>query len=204
LVAGAIGASDNDIARTDVTVQRYDDLMERTIAVFGASRSLSGDPHFEEAVLCGQLLARAGFAVATGGYAGTMEAVSQGARLAGGHVIGVTAPSVFPGRIGANEYVVEERKARSIVERMSLLIEESDGAIALWGSLGTATELLVAWNIAFVAPFSGGTRKPIVAVGEPWISIIPSLEESLGTDTGIVTVTDSVAEAVHHIATALG
>jgi uncharacterized protein (TIGR00725 family) len=178
--------------------------MVRTIAVFGASRSIGGDPHFEEAVLCGQLLARAGFAVATGGYSGTMEAVSQGARLAGGHVIGVTAPDVFPGRTGPNEHVAEERKARSIVERMGLLIEEADGAIALWGSLGTATELLVAWNIAFVAPFSGGTRKPIVAVGEPWISIIPSLEESLGTDTGIVTVTDSVAEAVHHIATALG
>jgi uncharacterized protein (TIGR00725 family) len=177
--------------------------MERTIAVFGASRSLEGDPHFEEAVLCGQLLARAGFTVATGGYAGTMEAVSQGARLAGGHVIGVTAPGVFPGRIGANEHIAEERKAGSIVERLGLLIENADGAIALWGSLGTATELLVAWNIAFVAPFSGGTRMPIVAVGEPWISIVTSLEESLGTDTGIVTVTDSVPEAVQHMATAL-
>ena len=178
--------------------------MDRTIAVFGASRSLEGDPHFEEAVLCGQLLARAGFTVATGGYAGTMEAVSHGARLAGGHVIGVTAPDVFPGRIGANEHVAEERKAKSIVERMGLLIEEADGAIALWGSLGTATELLVAWNIAFVAPFSGGTRMPIVAVGEPWISIVPNLEESLGTDTGIVTVTDSVSKAVQYMATALG
>lgn len=178
--------------------------MERTIAVLGASRSLPGDPHFEEAVLCGELLALAGFTVVTGGYAGTMEAVSRGARLAGGHVIGVTAPDVFHGRSGANEHVVEERQAGSIIARIGLLIEEADGAIALWGSLGTATELLVAWNSAFVAPFSGRQRKPVVAVGEPWASIVPYLEESLGTDAGIVTVTDDAADAVAHMTAVLG
>ena len=178
--------------------------MDRTIAVFGTSQSLPGDPHFQEANLCGELLARAGFTVATGGYAGAMEAVSQGARLAGEHVIGVTAPNVFPGRSGANEHVIEERKAASLVDRIGRLVGDADGAIALWGSLGTATELLVAWNIAFVAPFSDGTRKPVVAVGEPWTTIVPYLEESLGTDTGIVTLTDNVADAVEHMKAALG
>jgi uncharacterized protein (TIGR00725 family) len=177
--------------------------MERTIAVFGASRSLPGDPHFEEAIRCGELLAHAGFAVATGGYAGTMEAVSLGARRVGGHVIGVTAPEVFPSRVGANEHVVEERKASSLVTRIGRLVEEADGAIALWGSLGTATELLVAWNIAYVARFSGGIRKPVVAVGEPWTSIVPQLEESLETDSGIVTVTDNVTDAVRHMTSLL-
>ncbi len=178
--------------------------MQRTIAVFGASQSHPGDTHFEEAVLCGELLARAGFAVATGGYAGSMEAVSMGARRAGGHVIGVTAPQVFPGRPGANEYVVQERSADTLTERIGLLAEESDGAIALWGSLGTATELLMAWNLAFVAPFSKHARKPVVAVGEPWASIIPLLERSLGTDQGIVMVTADVTAAVEHIVAALG
>lgn len=178
--------------------------MDRTIAVFGTSQSLPGDPQFQEAVRCGELLARAGFTVATGGYAGAMEAVSQGARQTGGHVIGVTAPSVFPSRAGANEHVVEERQAASLVARIGRLVEDTDGAIALWGSLGTATELLVAWNIAFVAPFSDRTRKPVVAVGEPWTTIVPYLEESLGADTGIVTVTDNVTEAVQHMKAVLG
>ena len=177
--------------------------MNGTIAVFGSSRSRPGDPHFEEAAQCGELLALAGFTVVTGGYGGTMAAVSLGARHKGGHVVGVTAPGVFPSRFGANEHVVEERKASSLVARIGLLIEDADGAIALRGSLGTATELLVAWNVAFVAPFSDGTRKPVVAVGEPWTTIVPYLEESLGTDTGIVTVTDSVTAAVRHITNAL-
>jgi len=178
--------------------------MQRTITVFGASQSHPGDTHFEEAVLCGELLARAGFAVATGGYAGSMEAVSMGARRAGGHVIGVTAPQVFSARPGANHYVVHERSADTLTERIGLLVEDSDGAIALWGSLGTATELLTAWNLAFVAPFSNRARKPVVAVGEPWASIIPLLERSLGTDKGIVTVTADVTDAVEHIVAALG
>lgn len=178
--------------------------MIRTIAVFGASQSLPGDDHFREAALCGELLALAGFAVATGGYAGAMEAVSQGARLAGGHVIGVTAPSIFPSRVGANEHVIEERQAGSLVARIDRLVEDTNGAIALWGSLGTATELLVAWNVAYVAPFSGGQRKPVVAVGKPWTTIIPHLEESLETDPGIVTVTDNVADAVAHLKAVLG
>jgi uncharacterized protein (TIGR00725 family) len=173
--------------------------MDRTIAVFGTSQSRPGDPHFQEAILCGELLALGGFTVATGGYAGAMEAVSQGARQAGGHVIGITAPNVFPGRSGANQHVVEERKAVSLVDRIGRLIKDTDGAIALWGSLGTATELLAAWNVAFVAPFSGGIRKPVVAVGEPWKTLIPRLEESLGTDAGIVTITDNVTDAVQHL-----
>jgi uncharacterized protein (TIGR00725 family) len=177
--------------------------MNRTIAVFGTSQSLPGDPQFQEAVRCGELLARAGFTVATGGYAGAMEAVSQGAGQAGGHVIGVTAPSVFPDRTGANEHVVEERQAGSLLARIGRLVEEADGAIALWGSLGTATELLVAWNIAFVAPFSQDVRKPVVAVGEPWRAIVPYLEASLGAESGVVTLTDTVAEAVQHVTMAL-
>jgi uncharacterized protein (TIGR00725 family) len=178
--------------------------MQRTIAVFGASRSLPGDPHFEEATRCGELLALAGFAVASGGYAGTMEAVSLGARSVGGHVIGVTAPDVFPGRVGANEHVVEERQAASLVTRIGRLVEEADGAIALWGSLGTATELLVAWNIAYVAPFSGRTRKPIIAVGEPWTSIVPYLEEALDTDPGMIAVAHDVTDAVGRLVDLLG
>jgi len=203
-VGVAILASRNDIVRIDVTIRRYDGAMERTIAVFGASRSLPGDPHYEEAIRCGELLAHAGFAVATGGYAGTMEAVSLGARRVGGHVIGVTAPDVFPGRVGANEHVIEERQAGSLVTRIGRLVEEADGAIALWGSLGTATELLVAWNIAYVAPFSNGIRKPVVAVGEPWASIVPHLEVSLETGPGVVTVTETVEEAVRHMTAVLG
>ncbi len=173
------------------------------IAVFGASQSKPGDGHYEEAVHCGELIARAGFAVATGGYGGTMEAVSMGARSVGGHVIGVTAPGVFTTRSGANEHVTVEAPADSLIERIGYLVDETVASLALWGSLGTATELLVAWNLAYVAPFAGLERKPVAAVGEPWLTLIPHLEETLDTTSGLVHVTVTVESAVEYITSRL-
>jgi hypothetical protein len=170
--------------------------MNHTIAVFGASRSTQGDRHYEEGIVCGRLLAENGFAVATGGYGGTMEAVSLGARGAGGHVVGVTAPSVFPGRSGPNDHLTHETEATSLVDRIGVLAADTSGAIALWGSLGTTAELLVAWNLAYVARFTNQQPKPIIGVGEPWVELIPHLESSLETDTGLVAVVESVPEAI--------
>lgn len=167
-----------------------------TIAVFGASLSAPGDGYYDEGLRCGALLARAGFAVATGGYGGTMEAVSKGASDAGGVVIGVTAPGVFPNRVRPNEHVTTETRSRSLIERIGELTGTTDGSIVLWGSLGTAAELLMAWNLAYVAPFSGRTPKPVVTVGEPWMSLVPHLEETLGIEAGLVTVVDDVEHAV--------
>ena len=62
--------------------------------VFGSNSPKEGDPDYAAARQLGYSLARAGYVIATGGYFGTMEATSQGAKEAGGHVIGVTT-SIF-------------------------------------------------------------------------------------------------------------
>ncbi len=62
----------------------------RTIAVFGSGRAPAGHPVLAQAERLGRLLAEAGFTLICGGYGGTMEAASRGARQAGGQVIGVT------------------------------------------------------------------------------------------------------------------
>lgn len=170
--------------------------MDQTIAVFGASLSTPGDGHYESAIRCGQLLAEAGFAVATGGYSGAMEAVSLGAKAAGGYVVGVTAPSVFPGRAKANDHITTETPAASLIDRIGILADLTAGSIALWGSLGTAAELIVAWNLAYVAPFAGQPPKPVIAVGEPWLSLVPHLESELATTPRLVSVVADVADAV--------
>lgn len=173
--------------------------MEKTIAVFGASGSVEGDVQYEAAMQCGRLLASAGFSVATGGYSGAMEAVSRGAKEAGGHVIGVTAPSVFSDRAKANDHISLELPATSLTHRIGLLTEGTAGSIALWGSLGTAAELMVAWNLAYVAPFSNQTPKPVVAVGEPWVSLVPHLEAVLAITPDFVSIFRSVDTAVEEL-----
>jgi uncharacterized protein (TIGR00730 family) len=173
------------------------------VAVFGASSAVAGDAAYEHGVRCGRLLAEADLTVATGGYGGIMEAVSQGAAEAGGHVIGVTAPAVFPSRSGANGYVGEERPADGLTQRIADLIDPAVAVIALPGSLGTATELLVAWNLAYVAKFSDGEAPRILTVGTRWRRLVDTLAAELDTDRSLVTSVESVDEAVAEVVEAL-
>lgn len=169
------------------------------IAVFGASSTPPGHPDHEAAVRCGALLAAAGYAVATGGYGGLMEAVSQGAAGAGGVVVGVTAPSLFPSRPRANRFVGEERPAGSLADRIGDLLSTSAGFIALQGSIGTLTELMMAWNDAFIAALDGGPARPVVAVGPTWRAFVSEIGERLGTDATLVTCVADVDAAVAEI-----
>jgi len=173
------------------------------VAVFGASAPVPGEPLYEEGVLCGRLLAEAGYAVATGGYAGLMEAVSLGARQAGGRAIGITVPDVFPDRLGGNPHLTEETRTASLLERILEMVDLSIASIALPGSLGTATELLVAWNLAYVARFANSKPKPVVAVGEQWGRLIPLLTDELHTDGSLVVLVDTVEGAVQAVTTAV-
>ena len=85
---------------------------ELIVTVFGSSRPRENDAEYGEARLLGRLLAEKGFAVCTGAYGGTMEAVSRGAKDAGGKTYGVTAEA-FPG--GESECVGGRGSARGDV-----------------------------------------------------------------------------------------
>jgi hypothetical protein len=53
------------------------------VTVYGSARLAEGHPHYELARRTGAELARAGFAVITGGGPGIMEAANRGAKEAG-------------------------------------------------------------------------------------------------------------------------
>jgi len=63
----------------------------KVITVFGSSRPEEEHADYAEAQELGRALAESGFAVCSGGYGGVMEAVSRGAREAGGRVLAVTS-----------------------------------------------------------------------------------------------------------------
>jgi uncharacterized protein (TIGR00725 family) len=173
--------------------------MSPVIAVLGASTPRPGDPEYRQGVACGRMLGEAGYEVATGGYGGVMEAVSQGASEAGARVIGITAPAAFPTRPGANRFVTVERPAATITERIHDMLAISAASIALPGSIGTFTELMVAWNLAFVASLDEGPAKPVVAVGSQWRRLLPQVAAAIDTDLGPVTVVDDVRAAVAEV-----
>jgi uncharacterized protein (TIGR00730 family) len=141
-------------------------MNEKVISVFGSSAPAPGSPDYEEARLVGRLLAEAGLAVATGGYCGTMEAVSQGAAAAGGYVIGVTCDQIEVFRpLGPNEFVTEEIRYPTLQGRVQHLVRENAGMIVLAGGLGTLSEMALAWSLLQVGEIP---PRPLVLLGELW------------------------------------
>jgi len=148
------------------------------ITVFGGSQPKPGSPAYAEAIQLGQLLAKAGHAVLTGGYIGTMEAVSRGASEAGGHVIGVTCEEIENWRkISANAWVKEERRFATLQERLNELIIGCEAALALPGGPGTLTEIALMWNLMIVEALP---RRPLILIGHGWQSMLDQAYADMG------------------------
>ncbi len=172
------------------------------ITVFGGAQPKEGTTAYEEARELGSLLAQRGHAVLTGGYYGTMEAVSRGAHEAGGHVIGVTCSDIEDWRGSrANAYVKEERKKKTLSERLMALIEGCDAAIALPGGPGTLTEITLMWNLMIIESIP---KKPLMLIGQGWDFIFDNyfIEfESYMTSENrdLLYFVEDVKEAVDHL-----
>ncbi len=147
------------------------------VSVFGGSQPKEGSAAYTEAMELGRLLAERGHTVLTGGYIGTMEAVSRGAREAGGHVVGVTCEEIEAWRpTRANAWVVEEIRKKTLLERLHALIHESDAALALPGGPGTLAEISVMWNLMIVESLH---RRPLILIGEGWQSVFDQFIQRL-------------------------
>lgn len=143
----------------------------KIVSVFGSAHSKPGTPDFEDARRLGRQLAAAGYTVMTGGYGGSMEAASLGAREGGGHVIGVTV-GLFERtglRSGPNPYVDEVIHYETLSERVRHLVAECGAAVALPGGIGTLTEIALTWSLLQVGEIGA---KPLIVVGERWAAVI--------------------------------
>ena len=151
----------------------------RVITVFGSARPKPNHGQYESARVLGAELAEKGWTVCSGGYAGVMEAVSRGAKEAGGRTIGVTARS-FSRR--ANAWIDEEIRVGSWQERLFELIARGHGYVVCPGGTGTLAELALVWEMLN----KGVMRdKPVALLGEFWQPVIRCVREmELGYDAG--------------------
>ncbi len=156
-----------------VSVSRYESMAQTNpiVTVFGASRSRDGDADYIVARELGRALAGRGFAVCTGGYGGMMEAVSRGAKDAGGYSIGVTT-EFFSAT--ANPWLDEEIRVETWQERLFRLIELGDGYVACKGGTGTLVEFAVVWEMLNKRVITG---KPFAVLGEFYQPVIDRVRE---------------------------
>lgn len=159
-------AKEKEVFRTGVD--------RRIIAVIGGRHPILGDPEYAEAVRLGSLLAAANYAVMSGGYSGVMEAVSRGAKEAGGTAIGVTM-DIF-GNLPPNPFLTQEIRSRNFFERLEIITSRASGFIAMRGGMGTLTEVSLVWNMLQTKTME---CKPMILVGKFWKPLLNSVAAHL-------------------------
>ena len=147
----------------------------KTVAVFGSSRRDESSPFWSEAYTLGRLLATAGYAVISGGYGGSMGAVSKGAAECGGKVTGVTCSLFDPAR--CNEWLTEEVKTPTLIARLTTMIERADAFVAVRGGIGTLSEITLVWSL-----LQTGTLRdaPLILLGADWRAVVHSWRAAHG------------------------
>src|SRR5271155_1419410 len=143
----------------------------KIVTVFGSSRPRAGEPQYVAAHALGGALASKGFVVCSGGYSGVMEAVSRGAKEAGGRTLAITA-KFFKAR--ANKWVDEEVRMKTWQARLFELIKRGRGYVACPGGTGTLVELAVVWEMINKGAMS---KKPVVVLGDFWQPVIERVRE---------------------------
>jgi uncharacterized protein (TIGR00730 family) len=128
-------------------VQGFEDLAHITngVAVFGSARTRPDDPVYQSARETAALLARAGFAVITGGGPGIMEAANRGAFEAGGMSVGCNIE--LPHEQYANPYLTLSLKFKYFFVRKMMFVKYSDAFIIFPGGFGTLDELFEALTL---------------------------------------------------------
>ena len=169
------------------------------VSVFGSARTKPGDPAYVLGVDVGRALAKAGYAVITGGGPGSMESANRGAMEAGGVSVGLGIE--LPFEQGLNAYVDLGVNFRYFFARKTMFVKYAEGFVVLPGGFGTFDELFEALTLVQTQKV---TSFPIILMGSAyWQGLIDWLRAVAlphGTinerDLALVTITDDVDEAV--------
>ncbi len=208
---GTVRTPAKEKQRLDRIVKEFSNGFDRlyrlgpAVTVFGSARFQEGSPNYELGVEVGRELARAGFAVITGGGPGMMEAANRGAKQAGGVSIGCNI--VLPHEQKPNPYVDEVVNFNYFFARKVMLVKYSCAFVCLPGGFGTLDEMFEAATLIQcrkIGPF------PLILIGKTfWQKLIELMYEMLREgaiseeDTGFAYLTDSPGEAVGMILSSL-
>ena len=115
------------------------------VAVFGSTRVSRRHRYYAAALETGAGLARAGYAVITGGGPGIMEAANRGARTAGGRSVGCNIE--LPFEQPANRFADPMVTFRYFFVRKTMFVKYSQAFVIFPGGFGTMDELFEALTL---------------------------------------------------------
>jgi len=175
------------------------------VAVFGSARTRPGSPEYEMAERIGAGLAKAGYAVITGGGPGIMDAANKGAAGANGVSVGLGIE--LPVEQGLNDHVEIGLEFRYFFVRKTMFVKYSQAFVVLPGGFGTLDELFEAVTLVQTGKI---TQFPIVLVGsDHWSGLLTWFENTLlasgkiaHADLGLIRVADDPEDVVKIIVAA--
>ncbi|MGA9119447.1 MAG: LOG family protein [Bacteroidota bacterium] len=159
------------------------------VTIFGSSRPRPGDEEYLTAYDLGAGLARSGFIVCNGGFAGIMEASARGAKEAGGATIGVTFTALGPRE--HNPWIDNVIQEDTLINRAMRLVSLGDAYVVVKGGTGTLLELAIVWEYINKGLMK---EKPILILGSFWKDVVSTLNDELAWE-GLDRCTRYVVEA---------
>jgi uncharacterized protein (TIGR00730 family) len=185
-------------------VEGFDSLADlpTAVSVFGSSRTKASSSDWAMAEALGAALARAGYAVITGGGPGVMEAANKGATEAGGLSVGLGIE--LPFEQGLNDWCDVGIDFRYFFARKTMFVKYAQAFVVLPGGFGTMDELFEALTLVQTGKV---TRFPVVLMGTSyWQGLLDWLRTTMAadgkispTDLDLLLVTDDVEEVIRHI-----
>jgi uncharacterized protein (TIGR00730 family) len=172
------------------------------VSIFGSARTSRDSGEYAAAETIATGLAKAGYAIITGGGPGIMEAANKGAAAGGGVSVGLGIE--LPHEQGMNEYIDMGVEFRYFFVRKTMFIKYSQAFVVMPGGFGTLDELFEAVTLVETGKI---TRFPIVLVGSSyWGGLIAWLKERVlvegkisAAELELLTVVDSAEEVVRAI-----
>ena len=173
--------------------------LPRAVTVFGSARTKRDHPEYQQGRELGAALAKAGFAVMTGGGPGTMEAVNRGCSDAGGLSVGLGIE--LPFEQGLNPWVDLGINFRYFFARKTMFVKYSQAFVCLPGGFGTLDELFEALTLVQTKKV---TKFPVVLLGtDYWGGLYEWLDRSVRDsgkigekDLALLHLTDDIDDAV--------
>ena len=167
------------------------------VTIFGSARTKSDDIEYTSAVETARLLAKAGFAIISGGGPGIMEAANKGAQEGGNLSIGCNIE--LPFEQFSNQYLDISLDFSYFFVRKTMFMKYSDAFVIYPGGFGTMDELFEALTLIQTKKVS---NFPIILYGSKyWGGLINWITNTMVVsgkvspeDMGLLHVSDDPAE----------
>jgi len=145
------------------------------VTIFGSARTRKDEWAYKAALKVAVLLARAGFAVISGGGPGIMEAANRGAQMGKGVSVGLNIQ--LPAEQKANRYQDKSLNFRHFFARKVMFVKYASGYVIMPGGFGTLDEFFESLTLIQTEKIR---RFPVVLMGRKyWEGLIRWMEQTL-------------------------